>query len=89
MDGQAGIKDPIGMTGIRLEVETQIIQAQTPYLKNLTKCVYRTGINLEQAVLGILAAAEVTATQRQKELGVAISISVRLPAPWPSLRGGT
>ncbi|MBN1585297.1 cell division protein FtsA [Candidatus Uhrbacteria bacterium] len=72
VDGQTGIKDPVGMTGIRLEVESQIIQAPTPYIKNLTKCVYRTGINLEQTVLGILAAAEVTVSQRQKELGVAV-----------------
>jgi cell division protein FtsA len=72
VDGQGGIKDPVGMTGVRLEVDTQIIQAQTQYLKNLTKCIYRTGINLEQPVLGVLAAAEVVATQRQRELGVAV-----------------
>jgi cell division protein FtsA len=72
VDSQTSIKDPVGMTGIRLEVDTQIIQAQAPYLRNLTKCVYRTGINLEQLVLGPLAAAEVVATPRQKELGVAV-----------------
>jgi cell division protein FtsA len=72
VDGQANVKDPVGMTGIRLEVDTQIIQAQAPYLRNLTKCVYRTGINLEQPVLGVLASAEVVASPRQKELGVAV-----------------
>lgn len=72
VDGQANVKDPVGMTGIRLEVDTQIIQAQASYLRNLTKCVYRTGINLEQPVLGVLATAEVVATPRQKELGVAV-----------------
>ncbi|MDD5251686.1 MAG: cell division protein FtsA [Patescibacteria group bacterium] len=72
VDGQAGVKDPVGMTGIRLEVDAQIIQGQTAHIKNLTKCVYRTGANIERLVLGILAAAECVATARQKDLGVAI-----------------
>lgn len=72
VDGQKGIKDPVGMTGIRLEVDAQIIQGLTSHIKNLTKCVYRTGVNIERLVLGTLAASEVTATRRQKELGVAL-----------------
>ncbi|KKW29615.1 MAG: Cell division protein ftsA, partial [Parcubacteria group bacterium GW2011_GWA2_52_8] len=39
VDGQSGIKDPVGMTGIRLEVDSQIIEASIPFIKNLTKCV--------------------------------------------------
>ncbi len=73
VDGQCGIKDPIGMTGIRLEVDAQIIQGHTSHIKNLTRCVYRTGANIEQLVLGVLAAAEVVTTPRQKELGVAVA----------------
>jgi cell division protein FtsA len=72
VDGQKGIKDPVGMSGIRLEVDAQIIQGLSSHIKNLTKCVYRTGVNIERLVLGTLAAAEVTATRRQKELGVAV-----------------
>lgn len=72
VDGQKGIKDPVGMTGIRLEVDAQIIQGITSHIKNLTKCVYRTGVNIERLVLGTLASSEVTATRRQKELGVAV-----------------
>lgn len=72
VDGQQGIKDPVGMNGMRLEVDTQIIQAQSSHIKNLTKCVYRTGANIEHLVLGILATAEASATERQKELGVCV-----------------
>ncbi|MEA3249076.1 MAG: cell division protein FtsA [Patescibacteria group bacterium] len=72
VDGQEEIKDPLGMTGIRLEVDTQIIQGLTSHIKNLTKCVYRTGVNIERLVLGVLATAEAVATTRQKELGVAV-----------------
>lgn len=72
VDGQAGIKDPVGMTGIRLEVDAQIIQSLSSPLKNLTKCVYRTGIEIDDIVLGILAAAEAVASPRQKELGAVV-----------------
>ncbi len=72
VDGQGGIKDPTGMTGVRLEVEAQIIQGQTAQIKNLTKCVYRTGVDISDLVLGVLACAEGVLTKRQKELGVAV-----------------
>lgn len=72
VDGQSGIKDPIGMTGIRLEVDTQIIQGLTSQIKNLTKAVYRTGIEIEDVVLSILATSEAVLTNRQKELGVVV-----------------
>jgi cell division protein FtsA len=72
VDNQAGIKDPIGMTGLRLEVDVQIIHGLSAQVKNLTKCVYRTGINVDDLVLGILACAEATVTKRQRELGVAL-----------------
>ena len=73
IDGQSGIKDPVGMTGIRLEVDAQIIQSLSAPLKNLTKCVYRTGIEIDDIVLGVLATAEAVASPRQKELGVAVA----------------
>ena len=72
VDGQTGIKDPVGMTGVRLEVEAQIIEGQTAQVKNLTKCVYRTGVDIDDLVLGILANTEAVVTKRQKELGVAV-----------------
>lgn len=72
VDNQTGIKDPVGMTGIKLEVDAQIILGLSSQIKNLTKCIYRTGVDIEDLVLGILAAAEAILTKRQKELGVAL-----------------
>jgi cell division protein FtsA len=72
VDGQPGIKDPTGMTGVRLEVEAQIIEGQSAQIKNLTKCIYRTGVDIDDLVLGILASAEAVLSKRQKELGVVV-----------------
>ena len=72
VDGQTGIKDPISMTGVRLEVDTQIILGLSAQVKNLTKAVYRAGLDIEDLVLFILATAEIVVTKRQKELGVMV-----------------
>ncbi|MEK7122292.1 MAG: cell division protein FtsA [Patescibacteria group bacterium] len=70
IDGQIAIRDPIGMTGTRLEIDALIIQAFTSEIRNFTKCIYRTGLEIEDLVFSILATAEATLTSRQKELGV-------------------
>ncbi len=72
VDNQHGIRDPVGMTGMRLEVEAQIIQGLSGHIKNTTKAVFRTGLSIDDLVLGSLAAAESALTKRQKELGVAL-----------------
>ena len=72
VDGQTGIKDPTSMTGVRLEVDTQIILGSSSQIKNLTKAVYRAGLDIEDLVLFILATAEIVVTKRQKELGVMV-----------------
>lgn len=72
VDNQADIKDPIGMNGIRLEVETLIVQGLSTQIKNLTKAIYRTGLEIEDLVLAPLAAAEAVLSSKQKELGVAL-----------------
>ncbi|MFC1787857.1 cell division protein FtsA [Patescibacteria group bacterium] len=72
VDGQRGIKDPVGMNGIRLEVDALIIQGLSSHIKNLTKCVYRTGLDIEDVVFSILATAEAVVSGRQKELGVCV-----------------
>lgn len=72
LDGQSGIKDPIGMTGIRLEVETIIIHGALPFLKNLNKAITQAGLEVDQLVLSPLAAAQSVLNKRQKELGVAL-----------------
>lgn len=72
VDGQTGIKDPVGMTGIRLEVDAQIILGASAQIKNLTKAIYRSGLEIEDLVLSILASSEAAVTNRQKDLGVAV-----------------
>lgn len=72
VDNQGDVKDPIGMNGIRLEVETLIVQGLSTQIKNLTKAIYRTGLEIEDLVLGPLAAAEAVVSSKQKELGVAL-----------------
>lgn len=72
VDGQEGIRNPVGMTGIRLEVETEIIYGITAHIKNITKAVYRTGVDIDDLVLSILATGELVTTHHQKDLGVAV-----------------
>ncbi len=72
VDGQTGIKDPTSMTGVRLEVDTQIILGSSSQIKNLTKAVYRAGLDIEDLVLSVAATAETVVTKRQKELGVMV-----------------
>lgn len=72
LDGQAGIKDPLGMSGIRLEVDTIIIQAGLPYIKNLTRAILQAGLEVQDLVLAPCAAAESVLSKRQKDLGVGL-----------------
>ena len=70
VDSQEGIKDPIGMTGVRLEVETHIITAGGTALRNLEKCASLVGIDVDGLVFGGLSAATAVLTETEKELGV-------------------
>ena len=72
VDGQGGIKDPLGMSGIRLEVDTIIVQASAPLIKNLTKAIEQAGLAVDDMVLAPLAASHAVLTKRQKELGVGL-----------------
>jgi cell division protein FtsA len=72
IDGQSNIKDPVGMTGIRLEVDSQIILGPTPQIKNLTRAVFRTGLNIDGLVLNVIAASDAVLTEQQKEIGVVV-----------------
>lgn len=72
VDGQGGIKDPVGMTGIRLDVDAQIILGSSSQIKNLTKAVYRAGLDIEDLVLSTIATAEAVLTNRQKDLGTVL-----------------
>lgn len=72
VDNQEDITDPVGMTGVRLEIETLIILGLSSQIKNLTKAIYRTGLDIEDLVLSPLAASEVVIAKKQKELGSAL-----------------
>ena len=70
VDDQAGIREPEGMNGVRLEVDTLIVEGATPFIKNLHKCVDEAGLEMEEMVLASLAASRAALSKRQKELGV-------------------
>ncbi len=70
LDSQGGIKDPIGMSGIRLEVDTHIISATSSVMHNLLKCVNQVGLSVSDVVFGGWVAAEAVLTSTEKELGV-------------------
>lgn len=72
VDGQGSITDPRGMTGVRLEVDTHIIEGSAPFIRNLTKCVYQAGVTISELLFAPLAAARSVLTKRQRELGVAL-----------------
>lgn len=72
VDGQEKIDDPIGMTGIRLEVEALVISGATSAIKNLTKCVYQAGLEIDDLVFAPLATAQSILTKKQKEIGVSL-----------------
>lgn len=72
VDGQEYIHDPVGMTGVRLEVETHIIEGSAPFIKNLAKVVNQAGVHVEDFVFAPLAAAAAVLEKRQQELGVVL-----------------
>ncbi len=72
VDGQTNVTDPVGMNGVRLEIDTHIITAASPAMKNLTNAVFRAGITIDDQLLVPLAAARAVLTKRQFELGVVL-----------------
>jgi len=69
VDKQDGVRDPVGMSGIRLEVEVNIIHGSATALKNLTKCINRIGVEVSDLIYAALSAAEATLTDTEKTLG--------------------
>jgi len=72
VDEQKGIKHPVGMTGIRLEVEAHIVTGQAQIVGNLEKCIHQSGVDIDDLIPTALASAEAVLTKRQKELGVVV-----------------
>lgn len=72
VDGHEGIRDPIGMSGFRLEVETHIITGEVMAIQNLIKSVQRSGVDIDDLVLQPLASGEAVLSAEDKERGVAL-----------------
>lgn len=73
VDGQAHVKNPIGMHGFRLDVETHVITAAVTSIQNLIKCIRSIGIDIEDLVLEPLASSEAILTPDEKEVGVILA----------------
>jgi len=72
LDGQSNIKDPVGMHGVRLEVDTHIVSASTPNLRNLDMALQKAQIQANHKVVSSLAAAEAVLSRQQKEAGTVL-----------------
>ncbi len=72
VDSEGGIKDPIGMSGTRLEVDTHIISATTTAIQNLIKCVQNCGVSIDDIVFSGWSSSHSVLTETEKELGVAL-----------------
>lgn len=72
VDNQDGIRDPIGMSGVRLQSRVNLVTAATSPVQNVTRCVERCGLNVADVVLEPLASAEAVLSDDEKEIGVAV-----------------
>lgn len=72
VDGEDGVRDPLGMQAYRLEVETHIVTGATSSIRNLVKCVQNAGIQIDALVLEPLASGEAILTDIEREMGVAL-----------------
>jgi cell division protein FtsA len=73
IDGQAGIKNPVGMHGFRLDVEAHIITAAVTSVQNLIKCVRSIGLDIDDLILEPLASSEAVLTEDEKQVGVVLA----------------
>jgi cell division protein FtsA len=73
IDGQAGIKNPVGMHGFRLDVEAHIITAAVTSVQNLIKCVRSIGLEIDDLILEPLASSEAVLTEDEKQVGVILA----------------
>lgn len=72
LDGQHNIKDPVGMRGVRLEVDAHIVTAATPSLRNLDFALEKAGVAVSHHTVSGLAAAEAVLSRQQKEAGTVL-----------------
>ena len=72
VDNQDGVKNPVGMSGVRLEVETNIIYGSSTTLRNLGKCIAQVGVDINDFVFSGIADARSVLTETEKELGTVL-----------------
>jgi cell division protein FtsA len=72
VDHEQGIKDPVGMSGVRLEANFHIITGQTTAARNIDKCVTKAGLHVQDLILEPLASADAVLSEEEKEAGVAL-----------------
>jgi len=72
VDGQDGIRDPVGMSGVRLEAKVHIVTGAVPSIQNIVKSVNRVGLDIDDIVLEQLAASEAILSSDEKDLGVVL-----------------
>ena len=70
VDGQGGVRNPVGMHGFRLDVETHIITAAVTSVQNLTKCIRGVGVEVDDLIMEPLASAEAVLEPEEKQDGV-------------------
>ena len=73
VDGQEGVKDPLGMSAVRLEIETHIVTAGGTAVRNLAKCVQAANVKIDELVANSLASAEACLSETERDLGVAVA----------------
>jgi cell division protein FtsA len=72
IDGQEGIKKPLGMSGMKLEVEVHIVIGAVAAVQNILKCVHRCGLEVSEMILQPLASSKAVLADDEKELGVCL-----------------
>lgn len=72
IDSQEGIKEPLGMSGVRLEAKVHMVTAAQNAVQNIDKCIRRCGLDVDQIILEQFASAQAVLTDDEKELGVCL-----------------
>lgn len=72
VDGQEGVREPLGMHGFRMEVEAHVVTGSSTAVQNLVKCVTGAGVEVDEVVLSSLAAADAVLAENEREMGVVL-----------------
>ena len=72
IDSQEGVKEPLGMSGVRLEAKVHLVTCAVNAAQNIEKCIRRCGLEVEEVVLQQLASGQAVLTEDEKELGVCL-----------------